>query len=151
MKRLNYATRTKSMRPRRYANDTFLLDYAEHVDILDMETAFPEWVYRFREGIVSKVSSPVRKLTKRLHEAHVRFKLKYPVEVGGQYKFADIYIPGRNIAVTFTTRKDHLEPSLFMDEKADFFGQACEVWHFGYDVFERHPEELEAFYERLGI
>lgn len=120
----------------------FRSDFSDELDIYDCGKTFPEWIYRFREPLLDKVSNPVKQLARLLKDAGVIFKIKWPLESEGQWKFADIYIPATDTVVTITSKSDWLAPTLFMDEKPEFFERDHKVCRLDYDVFDTGHDAL---------
>lgn len=117
-------------------------EFCVELDIFDSEVKFPEWIYEFREPLLDKVSKPLKQLARLLKDCGVNFKMKWPLEIDGKWKFADIYIPGKDMVVTVTSKADYLRPSLFMNEKAEFFSRSHNVCQLDYDVFEGDHEKV---------
>lgn len=126
-------------------------EFSVELDIFDSGESFPEWIYRFREPLLDKISKPVKQLASLLKGCGIEFKLKWPLSVNGTWKFADIYIPSTDTVIVVTTKADYLRPSLFQDEKAEFFRQSHNVRQFDYDVFDRSHEEIIGLIEELGV
>lgn len=120
----------------------FREEFCEELDIFDAEARFPEWIYQYREPLLDKVSKPLKQLARLLKDCGVKFKMKWPLEIDGQWKYADIYIPKSDTVVTVASKSDYLRPSLFMNDKADFFSRGHNVCQLDYDVFEGGHEKL---------
>lgn len=120
----------------------FRSEFLDELDILNSSERFPEWVYRYREPLLDKISNPVKQLARLLKDCGIVFKLKWPLEVNDSYKFADIYIPATDTVIIVAPKSELLRPTLFMDEKAEIFRQNHrDVRQFGYDVFDNGHED----------
>ena len=105
----------------------FYEEFCEELDIFTDENKHPEWVYRFREDILSKLSPTVRRVSRTLH-GRVNFKIMYPVEINGKYKFADIYIPHLNtVIVCLSSHKEFGNICCKTPEKTNYFSEKFNV------------------------
>lgn len=91
--------RQQRTRMRKTVNDRFFEELCTEIDLFDQEKSFPEWIFDFREKILSKISKKFRLMCQILKDARLSFKIKYPIEIEGKWKFADIYIPEYNLVV----------------------------------------------------
>ena len=125
---------------------TFYDDFAEELDIFTDEVKHPEWVYRFREDILSKLSPTVRRVARMLH-GRVNFKIKYPVEMNGKYKFADIYIPHTNtVIVCLSSHNEFGNICCKTPEKTNHFSERFNVVEvFEYTTSEDIDNKLNLF------
>ena len=76
----------------RESMEAFLSEYAAELDIFDTEEVFPDWVYRYRDKVLSGFSKEFRLICRILHEKGYKFKVKYPLKIGNDWKFADFYL-----------------------------------------------------------
>ncbi len=91
--------RQQRTRMRKTMNDGFFEEFCTEIDLFDQEKSFPEWIFDFREKILSKISKKFRLMCQILKETGLSFKIKYPIEIEGKWKFADIYIPKYELVV----------------------------------------------------
>lgn len=93
-------------------------EFCLEMDLFSDNQPYPDWVFDFREEHLSKMSSKLIKFCRKLKSANVNFKILYPVNIFGKWKFADIYIPKRKIVVMVT-----IYPHLagWLTERARFF------------------------------
>ena len=125
--------------------EKFFMDYAAEIDLFDLQRSCPEWVYDYREGILNKVSKDFRLLCQMLKDSGVVFKVKYPIEVDGKWKFADAFIPKSHIVILLI--QDHETIGLPCHSKTDreiFFGDR-------YKVVDVCTYEIHKVLEKLDI
>lgn len=83
---------SKNKRTHKRVSNNFWIEFASETDIFTNGILFPDWIFDFREELLTKLSPTVKKVC-RVLKGIVDFKIKYPVEIDGKWKFADIYIP----------------------------------------------------------
>lgn len=147
----NYYINSKSKkqhrtRTRETVNDKFFEEFAPEIDILDCEKSFPEWIYDFREQNLHKIGRNFRLMCQILKEMRLGFKVKFPIEIDGKWKFADAYIPKFRLVVLLANEKEYIGlPCTSKSNRELFFEDRCRV----VAVF---PDELSKLRERiLGI
>lgn len=122
----------------------FREEFCDELDISDMGIECPEWVYEYRAPLLDKISKPLKQLARLLKDCGIRFKMKCPLGVEGRWRFADIYVPDKDMVIMITSRKDSIAPSLFMDEKTEFFSRSHNACQLDYDVFDgEHNKVIE--------
>ena len=95
------------------------------MDLFSENQSFPDWIFDYREHHLSKISSKLIKFCRKLKSANVNFKILYPINIFGKWKFADIYIPKHKIVVMVTTYP-HLAG--WLTERARFFEEMFKVY-----------------------
>lgn len=88
-----------SKKPKLTEKESFFSEFAREIDIFYVQASFPEWVYEYREGVLNRIRREFRVMCQFLKDAGVSFYIKYPIEIGGKWKFADVFIPGSGIVV----------------------------------------------------
>lgn len=102
--------------------DRFITDFAAELDIFSSETPFPNWIFDFREGQIRKIAPELRKICKTLKDCGLDFKIKWPMEIGGQWKFADIYFPKQRTVLMLTNEMALIgRPHWMLSDRAAFF------------------------------
>lgn len=107
--------------------------YEEFCNEMDLfsETDYPDWVFDFRENHLSKMSSKLIKFCRKLKAKGVEFRILYPMQIYGKWKFADVYIPSRKVVVMLNTAP---HPAGWLSERARFFQDRCKVYELdGYE------------------
>ncbi len=100
-------------------------EFCQEMDLFIENQPFPDWIFDYREHHLSKISSKLIKFCRKLKSAKVNFKILYPINIFGKWKFADIYIPKRKIVVMVTTYP-HLAG--WLTERARFFEEMFKVY-----------------------
>lgn len=85
--------------PKLSKKEQFFVEFAEEIDLFAVSQKFPEWIYDYREDILNRVRKEFRVMCEMLKDAGIRFFVKYPIEIDGKWKFADIFIPDRKLVV----------------------------------------------------
>ena len=91
-------------------------DFCQEMDLFSDNQPFFDWIFDYREHHLSKISSKLIKICRKLKSAKVNFKILYPINIFGKWKFADIYITKRKIVVMVTTYP-HLAGWLTKDKR----------------------------------
>lgn len=109
----------------------FFDNFAAELDIFDTAQTFPSWIFEYREGQLRKLSPELRRVSYYLREVGLTFKIKWPIEVRGKWKFADIYFPSKHTIVTLTNAMALAgRPHWMLSDKGEFFARG------GYGVIE---------------
>lgn len=125
--------------------------YAEELNIDDLQEDYPEWVHKYREPMLDRISNPTKQLCRLFKENNVWFKIKCPIKTNTSYKFCDIYIPDIDAIVMIKSKKDSSTPTLFSDEKADLFAKNHEVYNLSYDSVNSKDSTYKRLCKTLGI
>lgn len=106
-------------------------ELCQEMDLFSDTQPYPDWVFDFREQHLSKISSKLIKFCRKLKAANVEFKILYPMQIFGKWKFADIYIPQRKTVVMVTA---YPHSAAWLTERARFFQDRCKVYELdGYE------------------
>lgn len=136
---LSSCVKTRNFTQNRPKKVEFFDNFAAELDIFDTEQTFPSWMFEVREQQLRKISPELRRVCYYLRELGLKFKIKWPIEVGGRWKFADVYFPGKGTVVTLTNAMALIgRPHWMMSDKGEFFARG------GYRVVEiENVAELE--------
>lgn len=77
----------------------FFTEFAEELDVFDSEREIPDWVFEYRENILSNLSYPLKRICRYLRDCREVFKIKYPIHANGKWKYADVYLPNKNMII----------------------------------------------------
>lgn len=136
----------KSKYSNRNDKNSFFTEFAVETDILTAENSFPDWIYDFREELLTKLSPSMKKVCRNLKNLEVGFKIKYPVEIFGKWKFADIYIPKKKTVIIVTSSFKHQHhPCNVLPERAEFFKDRFRV----IDLYEYNAGDVDYLKKRL--
>ncbi len=61
--------------------EQFIVDFAAELDLFDSGTAFPAWVFDYRDDYIRKLTPEVRKIARWLRDLGLSFKMKWPIEI----------------------------------------------------------------------
>lgn len=102
--------------------EQFCLDFAAEIDILSSQTAFPDWVFDYRDDLIRKISPELRKICYSLKQRGLVFKVKWPVQIDGKWKFADIIFPRQRTVLMVTNAMElGTRPHWMLSDRAEFF------------------------------
>lgn len=103
------------------AIERFIIDFASELDIMQSPTPFPEWVFCYRDDHIRKLSPETRRIARWLKELDLRFKMKWPIEIDGRWKYADFYFPRQKTVIIVANPMENFSPIGMSGERAQFF------------------------------
>ena len=106
---------------RQVISDKFLTTYAKNIYFDGKEYDLPDWVFDYREAQIHKITQPGKRLYEKLNEMGVDFKIKYPVRNFGKWKFADAFLPKKNLVIILMNHEETITPAHAMYERVEFF------------------------------
>lgn len=102
--------------------DQFCLDFAAEIDLFDSNLAVPQWTFDYRDDLIRKISPELRKICHALKEIGLNFKIKWPVEIDGKWKFADVFFPKQRTVLMLTNAMAlGCRPHWMLSDRAEFF------------------------------
>ena len=101
--------------------EQFIIDFASELDIMQSAMSFPSWVFDYRDDHIRKLSPEIRKIAKWLREMGLRFKMKWPIEIDGKWKFADFFFPKHKTVIIVANPMENFSPIGISGERARFF------------------------------
>lgn len=116
--------------------------FEKELSLGEIRSSVPEWVAQNRAPLLDKISNPVKQIGAILKSAGIDFKFRWPLQIDGRWKFADIYIPSTDTVVMVLSRKEMATPGLFGDERACFFEKEHKVCSLPYDCMEGDHERI---------
>ena len=132
--------RTQSKRITKF--EQFCADFAPEIDMLDSTFAFPGWVFNYRDDLLRKISPELRRICYALKQNGAEFKIKWPVEIDGKWKFADVLLPQQRIVVIVINPMELAsKPHWMLSDRSEFFKRR-------YHVIE--VENLEELQYKMG-
>lgn len=106
-------------------------EFCQEMDLFSDNQPFPYWIFDYREQHLSKISSKLVKICRKFKSSGIEFKILYPMNIFGKWKFADIYIPKRKTVVMVNTMP---HPAGWLSQRAQFFTDRCKVYELdGYE------------------
>ncbi len=102
--------------------ELFFQNFAAEIDLFDSDLAIPEWVFDYRDDLIRKVSPELRKICQALKDRGLNFKIKWPVQIDGKWKFADVFFPRQRTVLIVANPMDLAgKPHWMLSERAEFF------------------------------
>ena len=87
----NLAVKSKKKRAKKSTRPRFWEEFAVELDIFDSTLGLPAWTFDYRDDLIRKISPELKKICRRLKDMGLYFKIKWPVEIDGKWKFADVF------------------------------------------------------------
>lgn len=109
-------------------------EFCQEMDLFSDNQPYPDWVFDFRENLLTKINSKTLNFCRKLKANNVDFRMVYPVLIFGRWKFADVYIPKHKTVVMVNTMP---HPAGWLSARAKFFEDRFKVYEFdGYESIE---------------
>lgn len=105
----------------------FYTEFAEELDIFDSTLSIPDYHFNSREQLISTIRPVKRKIARFLKELGLRFKILWPIEIDGKWKFADFYFPRQRTVIIVTNPMNDFRPCCLPSDRAEFFNQRYRV------------------------
>lgn len=119
-KRVNREKRVKI--PKTTKLTRFFTDFAPEIDLFDSNLAVPSWVFDYRDDLIRKISPELRKICYDLKDRGLTFKIKWPVEIDGKWKFADVLFPRQRTVLMVANPMSLANlPHWMLSDRAEFF------------------------------
>lgn len=113
------------MKKRRVNKISIYEEFCTEMDLFSLDTNFPDWIFDYREHHLSKMSSKLIKICRKLKENRINFKILFPIEIYGKWKFADVYIPKKKTVIMVTTTP---HSPAYLTQRAQFFNEWFKVY-----------------------
>ena len=102
--------------------DLFLADLATKLDIFDSTQSMPQWAFGYRDDLIRKIGLELKKICRKLKSLGLNFKIKWPVEIDGKWKFADVFFPKqRTVLMVTNAMAVGCRPHWMLSDRAEFF------------------------------
>lgn len=112
----------RNQKEKKTKNGAFFADFAAELDIFDSPLNIPAWTFDYRDDLIRKISPELRKICHALKALGLNFKIKWPVEIDGKWKFADVYFPRqRTVLIVVHPMELAGRPHWMMSDRAEFF------------------------------
>lgn len=114
--------KTQRKSPKMSKFDLFLADLATELDIFDSTQSLPQWAFGYRDDLIRKIGPELKKICRKLKFLGLNFKIKWPVEIDGKWKFADIFFPKqRTVLMVTNAMAVGCRPHWMLSDRAEFF------------------------------
>lgn len=107
--------------------EQFCIDFAAELDLFDSDLGVPAWVFDYRDGQIRKTSREIRRIACKLREMGLRFKIKWPIEINGSWKFADFFFPRQKTVIIVSSMATNFRPMGLDSDRAEFFKERYRV------------------------
>lgn len=101
--------------------DNFLETYAVNIYLDGMEYDLPDWVFDYREELINKVTQNGKRLYAKLFEMGLDFKIRFPYNNLGKWKFADALLPKHNLIILLMNYRETVTSVCSMYDRRSFF------------------------------
>lgn len=105
----------------------FYTEFAAELDIFGSAVSIPDFHFNSREQLITRIAPAKRKIAKFLKELGLRFKILWPIEINGKWKFADFYFPKQRTVIIVTNAMNDYRPCGLPSERAEFFQKRYRV------------------------
>lgn len=113
---------TQRKSPKMSKFDLFLADFATELDIFDSTQSLPQWAFDYRDDLIRKIGPELKKICRKLKSLGLNFKIKWPVEIDGKWKFADVFFPKqRTVLMVTNAMAVGCRPHWMLSDRAEFF------------------------------
>lgn len=114
--------KTQRKSPKMSKFDLFLADLATELDIFDSTQSLPQWAFGYRDDLIRKIGPELKKICRKLKSLGLNFKIKWPVEIDGKWKFADVFFPKqRTVLMVTNAMAVGCRPHWMLSDRAEFF------------------------------
>lgn len=114
--------KTQRKSPKMSKFDLFLADLATELDIFDSTQSLPQWAFDYRDDLIRKIGLELKKICRKLKSLGLNFKIKWPVEIDGKWKFADVFFPKqRTVLMATNAMAVECRPHWMLSDRAEFF------------------------------
>lgn len=102
--------------------DLFLADFAAKLDLFDSTQSLSQWAFGYRDDLIRKIGPELKNICRKLKSLGLNFKIKWPVEIDGKWKFADVFFPKRRTVLMVTNAMAvGCRPHWMLSDRAEFF------------------------------
>ena len=99
-----------------------MADLATELDIFDSTQSLPQWAFGYRDDLIRKIGPELKKICRKLKSLGLNFKIKWPVEIDGKWKFADVFFPKqRTVLMVTNAMAVGCRPHWMLSDRAEFF------------------------------
>lgn len=118
----SYSKKKRKYKEKKNNFARFCEDFAAELDIFDSTLNIPAWTFDYRDDLIRKISPELRKICWKLESLGLTFKIKWPVEIDGKWKFADVFFPKQRTVLMVTNAMSvGCRPHWMLSDRAEFF------------------------------
>lgn len=117
-----YSKKKRKYKEKKTSLARFCEEFATELDIFSSTLNVPAWVFDYRDDLLHKISPELKKICRCLKELELNFKIKWPIEIDGKWKFADVFFPKqRTVLMVTNAMAVSGRPHWMLSDRADFF------------------------------
>lgn len=105
----------------------FYEEFAVELDLFDSTLGVPVWVFDYRETMIRKLTAETKRICRFVKSLGLNFKIKWPIEINGKCKFADLYFPKQRTVVIINNPMNDFRPCCMPSDRAEFFRERYRV------------------------
>ena len=113
--------KTRHKSPKMSKFDLFLADLATELDIFDSTQSLSQWAFGYRDDLIRKIGPELKKICRKLKSLGLNFKIEWPVEIDGKWKFADVFFPRQRTVLIMGNPMNDFRPCCMLSDRAEFF------------------------------
>lgn len=117
-----YSKKKRKYKEEKNSITSFCEEFAAELDIFGSTLGIPAWTFDYRDDLIRKIGPELRKICRKLKSLGLNFKIKWPVEIDGKWKFADIFFPKqRTVLMVTNAMAIGCRPHWMLSDRAEFF------------------------------
>ena len=124
---MNFAANNTSSDPLTPTRQRFVDEFSAEIDLFDVPGHLPSRIFRFREDQLRKLSPELRKICRALKDLGLSFKIKWPIRIDDEWKFADVYFPKNRTVLIVSNPITNFRPLGLPSYRAEFFSKHFRV------------------------
>lgn len=118
----SYSKKKRKLKEKKNSLTSFCEEFAVELDIFDSTHDVPAWTFDYRDDLIRKIGPELKKICRCLKSLGLSFKIKWPVEIDGKWKFADIFFPKqRTVLMVTNAMAMGCRPHWMLSDRAEFF------------------------------
>lgn len=121
-KNISYSKKKRKFKEKKNSITSFCEEFAAELDIFDSTLGIPAWTFDYRDDLIRKIGPELRKICRKLKCLGLNFKIKWPIEIDGKWKFADVFFPKqRTVLMVTNAMAIGCRPHWMLSDRAEFF------------------------------
>lgn len=117
-------TKHKTVKSKRVG---FYEEFAVELDLFDSTLSVPAWAFDYREDMIPKLTAETKRICRFVKELGLSFKIKWPIEINGRWKYADLYFPKQRTVIIVNNPVNDFRPCCMPSDRAEFFRERYRV------------------------
>lgn len=127
-KDISYSKKKRKLKEKKNSIASFCEEFAAELDIFDSTLDIPAWTFDYRDDLIRKIGPELCKICRKLKCLGLNFKIKWPIEIDGKWKFADVFFPKqRTVLMVTNAMAIGYRPHWMLSDRAEFFADRFRV------------------------